>query len=136
MAIEFEVSALIPASPEAIYSAWLDSRAHSDMTGGEAKVSAVKGERFRAWDGYIKGQNLELEEPRRILQHWRTSEFQDSDEDSLLELLFEAEGSGTRVTVRHSNLPDHGMRYRQGWVEAYFNPMKAYFGRSAEAADP
>jgi uncharacterized protein YndB with AHSA1/START domain len=132
MAIEFEFSQLIPASPETIYDAWLDSRQHSDMTGGEANVSAVAGDRFNAWDGYITGQNLELDPPRRILQHWRTTEFQESDEDSLLDLSFEPEGSSTRVTIRHSNLPDHGMRYRQGWVEAYFNPMKAYFGKREE----
>lgn len=129
MPIEFEVSELIPASPEAIFGAWLDSRLHSEMTGGEAKVSGVVGDPFNAWDGYITGKNLELDAPRRILQHWRTSQFEDADEDSLLELLFEAEGNGTRVTIRHSNLPDHGMRYHQGWIDAYFNPMKAYFGK-------
>jgi uncharacterized protein YndB with AHSA1/START domain len=128
MGIEFEVSELIPASPEAIYSAWLDSRAHSDMTGGEARVSGVVGEKFKAWDGYISGQNLELEASRRILQRWRTTEFEETDEDSFLELLFEADGNGTRVTLRHWNLPEHGMRYRQGWVEAYFEPMRKYFG--------
>ena len=45
----------------------------------------------------------------------------------MLEVLFEAEGAGTRVTLRHSNLPEHGMQYHQGWIDAYFTPMKAYF---------
>lgn len=127
MAIEFEVDTKIEAEPERIYAAWLDSQAHSQMTGGEAKVSAVVGEAFEAWDGYISGRNLELEAPRRILQRWRTTEFSETEEDSMLEVTFQLEGNGTVIRLRHWNLPEHGMQYRQGWVDAYFEPMKAYF---------
>ncbi len=131
MGIEFEVSEVIPASQESIYEAWLSSSGHSKMTGSPADVSSVVGESFEAWDGYITGKNLELEYPKRIFQQWRTVEFDDSDEDSYLEILFEAEGTGTRVTIIHTNLPDHGMQYRQGWIDAYFVPMQAYFGGDA-----
>ncbi len=127
MAINFEVSALILASPPAIYHAWLDSQSHSEMTGSPAQVSPEAGAAFSAWDGYIHGKNLELDPPRRILQAWRTAEFAESDPDSLLEVLLAPENGGTRVTLRHSNLPAHGDQYREGWVESYFTPMKAYF---------
>lgn len=129
MAIEFEVYDVIPAAPEVVYAAWLDSEAHSKMTGSPAKVSADIGGEFEAWDGYINGTNLELEPPTRILQRWRTTEFEENDEDSLLEIGFEPEGEGTQVTIRHSNLPEHGMQYQQGWRDAYFEPMKEYFGK-------
>jgi uncharacterized protein YndB with AHSA1/START domain len=135
MSVSFEVSGEIPASPAEVYSAWLSSDEHSKMTGSSASASASVGESFEAWDGYIRGRNLELEPPERILQLWRTSEFEDSDKDSLLEILFESEGSGTRITVRHSDLPDHGMQYQQGWIDSYFVPMKRYFeGRSKRGA--
>ena len=131
MAIEFEVSELISATQGSIYEAWLSSTGHSNMTGSPAKVSSIEGESFEAWDGYITGKNLELEYPRRIFQRWRTVEFVDSDEDSHLEILLELEGKGTRMTIRHTNLPDHGMQYRQGWIDAYFIPMKKYFADEA-----
>lgn len=127
MSIKFTVSRVIPSTPEETYKAWLNSKAHAAMTGGEAKVSAKVGGKFEAWDGYIEGKNLELKPSKRILQSWRTSEFDDSEEDSLLEVLFESQGKGTKVTINHSNLPAHGMQYKQGWVDAYFEPMKAYF---------
>ena len=127
MSIKFEVSDLIPAPLEVVFNAWLNSEEHSRMTGGQAKVSAIIGETFEAWDGYIQGKNLELESPVRILQNWRTNEFDETNEDSLLEITLEAEGSGTRITIRHSNLPEHGMQYQQGWIDAYFDPMKEYF---------
>lgn len=128
MAIKFEVSALIPASPETVYNAWLDSEEHARMTGDTARVTAVAGEAFEAWGGYIQGKNLELEPGKRILQSWRTSEFEESDADSLLEVVFTPEGSGTRVMIHHSALPPHGMQYQQGWIDSYFTPMKEYFG--------
>lgn len=128
MKIQFEVSDLIPAAPEDIYNAWLNSKKHSDMTGGQANVSSKTGDSFDAWDGYIQGRNLVLELPGRILQSWRTTEFDDSDQDSLLEILFDTAGDGTKITIRHSNLPEHGMQYKQGWIDAYFIPMKTYFG--------
>ena len=93
MALEFELSHELPATPEILYSAWLSSVEHSNMTGGAATVSNVVGGTFEAWDGYIQGKNLELEPSKRILQSWRTTEFADSAEDSLLEILFEAQGN-------------------------------------------
>ena len=127
MSVSFEVSGEIPASPVEVYAAWLSSDEHSKMTGSSASVSARVGEAFEAWDGYIRGRNLELEPPERILQLWRTSEFEDSDKDSLLEILFESVEYGTTIKIRHSQLPEHGMQYQQGWRDSYFTPMKVYF---------
>ncbi len=127
MSVEFEVSDVIPASLDQVYAAWLDSEEHSAMTGSPARVSAKVGGKFEAWNGYIRGKNLELEPSSRILQLWRTSEFKDSDEDSLLEVLFESAEYGTKIRILHTQLPEHGMQYQQGWRDAYLTPMKAYF---------
>ena len=127
MTIEFRVSDLIPAAPDKVYQAWLNTEQHTGMTGGKAVISDEVGGEFTAWDGYISGKNLELNPPLRIFQSWRTTEFETSDPDSLLEITFVAEGPATRVTIRHSELPDHGMQYQQGWIDAYFKPMKEYF---------
>lgn len=131
--MEFEVSDDLPASVEEVYAAWVDSEGHSAMTGSPAHVTANVGEKFEAWDGYIRGTNLEIEPPRRILQSWRTIEFENSDEDSLLEVVLEPSTVGTKVTIRHSKLPDHGMQYQQGWRDSYFTPMKQYFGAKSKA---
>lgn len=127
MLLSFKVSTTIPASPERIYDAWLDSKAHSAMTGAGAVVSDKPGEDFQAWDGYITGRNLELEPGRRILQTWRTVEFADDEPDSRLEITFQVVPDGTLVTIHHSDLPPHGMQYEQGWHESYFDPMLDYF---------
>ncbi len=128
MSEQFVISVVLPATPIQVFDAWLDSQAHSDFTGSEAKVDPKVGGKFSAWDGYLWGVTLELEPPRRILQSWRTSEFPEDAPDSLLELLLEPAQGGTQLTLRHSNIPDgQGDEYRQGWDDNYFQPMLAYF---------
>lgn len=129
MAVRFTVTAVLPATTKDIYEAWLNSRKHSAMTGGAAKVSARVGGKFTAWDGYITGTNLELAPNQRIVQAWRTSEFASDDPDSRLEIILTPTSRGTRVTIKHSNLPDGGAKYKQGWVDSYLVPMKDYFER-------
>ena len=129
MFLEFDVSAIIPASQEEIYKAWLDSKGHSKMTGAKARANNKVGGEFEAWDGYISGRNLELEPGKRIVQAWRTVEFSEADEDSRLEITLSPASGGTKLTLKHTHLPAHGEQYRQGWVDNYFEPMKAYFGK-------
>ncbi|MDA1128327.1 MAG: SRPBCC domain-containing protein [Chloroflexi bacterium] len=126
MSVEFEISEVFLSSPEEIYDTWLDSDGHSAMTGSPASISSSVGDKFMAADGYITGKNLELTRGKLIRQAWRTQEFDDSDVDSELVVMLVAEGSGTRLTLKHTDLPDHGMQYKQGWIDHYFVPMKAY----------
>jgi uncharacterized protein YndB with AHSA1/START domain len=126
--MEFTLSTTLPATPNQVYRAWLDSAAHAAMIGGSARVSDEIGESFEAWDGYITGNNLELEPGVRILQTWRTTEFADDEEDSLLEILFADADDDCRITLHHSNLPAHGAQYEQGWIDNYFEPMTLYLG--------
>jgi len=124
----FTISADFPVEPEVVYRAWLSSEEHSEMTGSAAKVQARVGRRFSAWDGYITGRTLELEEPSRIVQAWRTGEFAEGDADSRVEIILEAVEGGTRLTLTHSNIPDgQAESYKNGWEEWYFAPMRAYF---------
>lgn len=131
MTLEFSVSAVIPATPRAIFDAWLDSDGHSAMTGAPATASARVGADFTAWDGYITGHNLSLEPGRRIVQSWRTTEFGKQDKDSRIEVTLEPVKGGTRVTLHHSDVPDGHTGYRSGWQDYYFTPMKRYFAGTA-----
>lgn len=104
------------------------------MTGSPAKVDGRVGGRFSAWDGYISGSTLELEPDRRIVQAWRTSEFPDEAPDSRVEIVLEETAGGTKVTLSHRDMPEDQVdSYRQGWEDFYFQPMRAYFGKSSDS---
>ena len=125
--MEFEIQEIIPAIPGDIYHAWLDSELHSKMTGGKAEISSGLGESFSAWNGYISGKNIALEPGSKIIQAWRTTDFAKDEKDSHLEISFVQEDDNTRVVIRHSDLPPHGMQYEQGWFDSYLDPMKQFF---------
>ena len=129
MAFDFTLTDTIPATPQQIYDAWLDTDGHTKMTGGCAHATPDPGGSFDAWDGYISGINLELEPGRRILQSWRTTQFEDEDEDSVIEVLLEPVDGGTKLTLHHRNVPEGHTGYEDGgWQEHYFDPMKRHFG--------
>ncbi len=102
---------------------------HSVFTGGEKAVaSSREGAQFTAWDGYISGTNVEIFPHKKIVQKWRTAEFESSDEDSLIELTFVYKDNYTLLTLTHSNIPEgQGERYKKGWKDFYFIHMKKFF---------
>ena len=73
--------------------------------------------------GDINGKNLELVPGKLIRQSWRTQQFADSE----LEITLEPEGTGIRLTLKHTNLMGDGTHYKTGWVKHYLEPMKEYF---------
>jgi uncharacterized protein YndB with AHSA1/START domain len=114
MPYTFTLTATIPATPVEIFEAWLDSIGHSEMTGGEATMSDEVGAEVAAWDGYISGRNLELVPGERIVQSWRTTEFADEDQDSIITVLLQEVDDGTLLTLEHRNVPDAHRSYEEG----------------------
>ena len=134
MPYAFTLTTTIPASAQEIYDAWLDSLLHSEMTGGKASMSDEVDAEVSAWDGYITGRNVELVPGERIVQSWRTRQFTDEHEDSIITVTFEEAEEGTLLTLVHSNVPEGQTSYEQGgWQEHYFEPMKEYFARRKRA---
>ncbi len=130
MSYDFELSCDLPASPETIYAAWLSSKDHSAMTGGEAEIGAGVGARYKAWGGYIEGHNLELVPGKRIVQSWRTSEFPADHPDSEVMIELSPIPEGARLKLFHKGAPDGQTNYEsRGWREFYFEPMRAYFSK-------
>ncbi|HSR48152.1 MAG TPA: SRPBCC domain-containing protein [Anaerolineales bacterium] len=130
MADSFEISTTLEADPQTIFEAWLDGVEHGRFIEGVAEIENRPGGAFRIWDGYITGVTVETEAPTRIVQRWRTTEFPEGSPDSRLEVLLEPVGKGSRLTLRHTEIPDgQGSMYRSGWEEHYFEKMKGHFAK-------
>lgn len=124
----FQLKEKFPVKPEVIYKAWLDSKEHADMTGGEATCSKETGGKFTAWDGYITGENVELIANKKIIQKWRTTEFDVEDEDSEITIELNEIEVGCEFILTHTAIPAGQPDYKAGWIENYITPMKDYFG--------
>ena len=125
--MNFTISTTINCSVNQIFECWLSSKGHTDMTGGEATASAEEGAEFSAWDGYIWGKNLIVENNKRIVQSWRTSEFKEGEPDSQIEVLFSEVNGQSTITLHHTDLPADGGHYKKGWEDHYFEPMTVFF---------
>lgn len=132
MALKFSSitqSVTVNARPDQVFDAYMDSKKHAAITGSPAKMSSVVGGKFTAWDGYIRGKNLELVKGKRILQEWSTTEWPKDYPPSLLEITLTKVNGGTRLKMVHSKVPaEQRDDYAQGWRDYYWKPLKAYFG--------
>ena len=126
----FIVSEIFPISIEILFKAWLDSDMHAEMIGSSAEIDPSINVEFKIWDNYISGRTIEIIPNKKIVQKWRTTEFSKTSKDSILELEFTETMGSTKLTLKHSLIPDgQGDDYKNGWIEYYFAPMKEYFDR-------
>lgn len=129
-----EVSAEVPATPDAVYTAWMSAKGHAAITGASALIAPRAGQRHTAWDGYIHGWVLKVGPGRRATFAWRTTDFAPDDQDSLVHLVVERAKGGARVRLVHEAIPEgQGARYRQGWEEYYLKPLAAHFSKKTPA---
>jgi len=114
--------------PKEVYQAYIDPKKHSQFTDSEATGKPVVGGKFTAWDGYISGKFLELEEGKHVVQEWKSTDFPEGASPSRLELTFREVPKGTEIVMIHSNVPkDQEDETAEGWTEFYWEPIKQYF---------
>ena len=56
-------------------------------------------------------------------------QFKVGEEDSQIEVLLKEEKGATELILIHTNVPEIGEHYKNGWNEHYFQPMKTYFSK-------
>ncbi len=118
-------SVTFKADPHDVYEALMDSKKHSQFTGGKASIGRKIGGRFTAFDGYSEGVNIELVPDERIVQSWRASDWP-GDHYSRATFSLTAIEGGTRRTFTQSGVPEEQFSdVSQGWHDYYWKPMKA-----------
>jgi activator of HSP90 ATPase len=118
------------ASPEMLFSLYVNSKKHSASTGSAAGISSTIGGRCEAYDGSLTGVTLGAVKNRVFVQTWRADDWTPEQPDSVLTLFFEKNGKGGRLTMVHANIPDeHYPGIKTGWTEYYWNPWKRFLAR-------
>ena len=125
---------VIPASPKEVFDAFVDPEKHGEFTGAKATGKPVVGGKFTAWDGYIYGKFLELEDGKRVVQEWTDTDFPEGSAPSKLELCFNKTPKGTELVMIQSGLPKElADETKEGWTEWYWEPLKEYFTKGLGA---
>jgi uncharacterized protein YndB with AHSA1/START domain len=119
----------IQATPEQVFDALVDPAVAAAVIGGECDGAPVVGGTFHHWNNYITGKHLELVRGERIVQEWTTTEWPKGAAPSRVEFQLTGTGGGTELTMTHSQVPsEQAEEYRQGWIDFYWTPLRAYFG--------
>ena len=117
-------SVTLKANPHNVYEALMDSRKHSQFTGGKASISGEVGGKFSAFDGYCEGINLQLVPDKKIVQLWRSTDWPEGHYSTASFSLKEI-SNGTRLTFTQTGVPEDDYEdIKQGWYDYYWDPMK------------
>ena len=116
---------IIPAAPEEVYKALTNPDEIRFWTGEEALMSTEPGSEFELFEGSIAGKNLAFETNKKIEQEWY---FGEQEVPSLVTIKLHPHKKGTSVELQHTNIPEDAYAdIVEGWDEAYFGNLLAYF---------
>ena len=116
-----EVSLYVAARPETVFPYFTDPRRYVLWMGSDATLDPVPGGVYRirmSGGAEAAGQFVELDPPRRLVFTWGwTHDPAVPPGDTRVVITLEEENGGTRVVLRHHDLPDADQRdhHRKGW---------------------
>ena len=123
-----EVSMHVAAQPETVFPYFTDPGRYIQWMGSDATLEPVPGGsyRVRMRDGVeAAGQFVEVDPPHRLVFTWGwTHDPAVPPGTTRVVITLHAEQDGTRVVLRHHDLPDGGQRdhHGKGW-EVYLSRL-------------
>jgi uncharacterized protein YndB with AHSA1/START domain len=154
-----EVSVRITAAPQQVFGYFTDPQRYVEWMGSEARLEPVPGGvyRVRMGDGFAAaGTFVAVEPPRRVVFTWGWADdeaaqhvIREHDEDARpggsalppgstrVVVNLDAEDGGTRLTLRHHDLPSDELReaHRVAW-QAYLPRLAARAAGDDPGPDP
>lgn len=136
-----ELTVHIAATPETVFPYFTDPVRYAQWMGNQATLEAVPGGayRVRMRDGVeAAGVFVELDPPHRLVFTWGwTHGHAVAPGTTRVVVTLEAEDGGTRVVLRHHDLPDDDQRahHRAGW-ELYLGRLGVRVAGSDPGPDP
>jgi activator of HSP90 ATPase len=118
----------IQTSPHELYEALMDTKKFTAFTGDHAQINRGVGGTFTAFNGYVKGKNLELVPDEKIVQEWQADEDGwPKDHFSIITIALTPEDEGTRQDFIQDKLPTQCADIiAKGWEDHYWEPLKQY----------
>jgi activator of HSP90 ATPase len=124
---------LIDASRTRVYEALIDAKRFSAMTvysmvpkAPPATIVRAPGGEFALFGGHIVGRIVELVPNQRIVQAWRTTDWE-AGAFSIAHFEFADRGTSTTITFDHTGFPAGlGQHLADGWRANYWTPLRKY----------
>ena len=87
------------------------------------------GGKFEMFDGWARGKVLAYQKGKTLSYTWHTADWDAETRPSIVKYTFAVAKSGTRVSLKHSGLPDEKSRkeHHGGWTDHVIDPLKQFF---------
>lgn len=130
MARSIEQQVVINADPSRIYEALMDSKRHSQFTGGPAEIENKIGGAVSCHGGFVTGVNIDLKKDQRIVQAWRGKDWAEGVY-SVATFALEPDGQNkTRLVFTQHGVPDDQVEHiSKGWYSHYWEPLAKYLAQ-------
>src|SRR5262245_15730816 len=113
----------LPAAPQRVYEALVDSEKFAEMTGAPATGEVAEGAAFSGFGGHITGRHVELVPGKRVVQAWRAKTWPEGTY-SIARFELHAEGRGTKLVFDHEGFPEESKEHlSQGWHANYWEKI-------------
>lgn len=129
------------ASPARVYELLTNSERFAAATDKPASIGAEEGSAFSIFGGHISGRNIELIYGSRVVQAWRSVDWEPGVY-SLVRFTLTPDGNGTRLTLDHDAYPSGKSPMYATWHEHlstnwpvfYFEPFTRYLASEKDLA--
>lgn len=136
-----EVSVHVAAQPETVFPYFTDPARYTQWMGAAATLEPVPGGAYRVTmrDGVeTVGEFVEIDPPHRVVFTWGwANDHTVAPGSTRVVVTFAAEDGGTRVVLRHHDLPDHEQRehHGKGW-DMYLHRLAIRISGADPGPDP
>jgi uncharacterized protein YndB with AHSA1/START domain len=129
-------SIYIEAEPAVVFDYFTQAEALAKWMGDRALLDPRPGGHFIVFfeERAVEGRYVELDRPKRLVISWgRVGSRALAPESSTLEVTLRTEGTGTRVDIVHSGLPEsEAPRHALGWRHYLSRLASVAAGRQVE----
>ncbi|MCB0697464.1 MAG: SRPBCC domain-containing protein [Chitinophagaceae bacterium] len=127
MAYDLTLEFHLPVPPAKVMRLLTDAELIKAWSGNGAKMENKVGGKMEYFDNWVSGNVLKTGDDE-LAYTWSVTEWDmDVPPSEVHYKLFDEHG-GTRVEVKHINLPDEEemKKHEGGWTEHFFGPMENY----------
>ena len=115
---------VIAAPIAKVWQALVDPALIAQWGAGPADMDDGAGTDFKLWGGDIFGKNVAVDHERKLVQDWYAGDWAEA---SIATFTLAEEAGGTRLDLRHSNVPEDAVEdIDSGWDMYYLGAIKRF----------
>jgi len=129
--VSFTLKEKFVCSAADLFMCLVDPNRVKAYAGSDAVVSKDVGGAFKLFGGYVEGENLEVDFPKKLVQKWRFNKWPQGHY-STVTISFEESGGKTHLTLTQTGVPEDDKEHTEsGWDTNFWSRIKGIFGYGA-----